>query len=250
MSSHPTFQSSGFDSSSPIYASDSYTCLRSPDSFQLEPQSRSPLDNNALDGDVEGEISDVNRHTDSIEFHGTTSSMSVLDSVQKHSAQDYVPALEISERGENTSLISTLHNCAFPSQTRIAREGGNMHEHRYYFRQAHLFIEGYFESIHFIHPFIDKSYFLSRAQDLWLHPETRPQSTFVAFYLALLSIGALVRIWDEPTIDGMGRFEWSRKLFKEAELYLHTRRFHNDLDTVHCLFLMVSLKRPKQYWNA
>jgi hypothetical protein len=117
-----------------------------------------------------------------------------------------------------------------------------MQEHRYYFRQAHVFIEGYFESIHFMHPFIDKNHFLSRAQDLWFRAETRPQPTFVAFYLALLSIGALVRVWDEPTIDGMGRFEWSRKLFKEAEIYLHTRRFHNDLDTVHCLFLMVSLK--------
>ena len=134
-----------------------------------------------------------------------------------------------------------MHNSAFASQTWIAQEG-NMREHRYYFSQAHIFIEGYFESLHFIHPFIDKSYFLLRAQDLWFGNNIQPQSSYIAFYLALLSLGALIRVWDEPKIDGMGRFEWSRKLFKEAEIYLHARRFHNDLDTVHCLFLMVGFE--------
>lgn len=239
---HPPIQGGSFESSSPAYSADMYTLPISPKSFHLETQGRSPLSMSGPEGDVEGEISAVNRHTENIEFHGSTSSISVLESVQKGHVQNRKLLLQRARDIENTSLISTLHNSAFSSQTWIACEEGNMQEHRYYFGQAHMFIEGYFESIHFIHPFIDKSHFLARAQDLWFRTEKRPRPTFVAFYLALLSIGALVRVWDDPTIEGMGRFEWSRKLFKEAEIYLHTGRFHNDLDTVHCLFLMVSLR--------
>jgi hypothetical protein len=240
--SQPPARNRTYKSLSPTYSSDIYVSPMSPESFQLVPQSRSPP-GGEMDDDIEGDVSDVNRHTNSIEFHGSTSSISVLDSVQKTQVQRRITSLDSIGCADNSSsLISALHNSAFSSQTWIAREEGNMQEHRYYFRQAHIFIEGYFESLHFIHPVIDKNYFLSRAQDLWFRKEVQPQPTFVAFYLALLSLGALVRVWDEPTIDGMGRFDWSRKLFKEAEIYLHTRRFHNDLDTVHCLFLMVSVK--------
>ncbi|KIM97424.1 hypothetical protein OIDMADRAFT_130637 [Oidiodendron maius Zn] len=238
--SQPLPQAERCESFPPTYSPEVYISPISPESLHPALRSQSPnLDD--TDDETERDVSDINKHTNNIEFHGSTSSISVLDSVERRRTLKRKEILEdISGVDNNTSLISTLHNSAFVSQTWIAQEG-NMREHRYYFSQAHIFIEGYFESLHFIHPFIDKSYFLLRARDLWFGSNIQPQSSYIAFYLALLSFGALIRVWDEPKIDGMGRFQWSRKLFKEAEIYLHAGRFHNDLDTVHCLFLMTKI---------
>lgn len=106
-------------------------------------------------------------------------------------------------------------------------------------------MNGYFENIHFIHPFIDKDEFLLRAHNLWFNRAHSPDPSFVALYLSVLSFGSLVRVWDEDKIAGMGRFEWSRKLFSEAQAYLNYLRFSNDLETVQCLYFMVCVNpRP------
>jgi hypothetical protein len=67
--------------------------------------------------------------------------------------------------------------------------------------------------------------------------EKQPKS-FIALYYSLLSPGALIRVWDEESIDGMGRFEWSRKSFANARMYLVELELTNDLDTVQCLIVM------------
>ncbi|KAK9447913.1 fungal-specific transcription factor domain-containing protein [Limtongia smithiae] len=227
---------------SPVHSVEEYTM--SPDRLPVPQKhgSLSRLSHDVMEDDPEVEATVGSAHSDSIEFHGCTSSISVLDSVQKRHAKRRANGTEDpSSTGSPSALISTLHNSAFLSHTGVADDEGNMQEHRYYFRQAHIFIEGYFDSLHIVHPFIDKKYFLSRAQELWFRHDIKPAPTFVALYLSLLSLGALIRVWDEPEIDGMSRFEWSRKLFKEAEMHLNSRRFQNDLDTVHCLFLMTKI---------
>lgn len=115
---------------------------------------------------------------------------------------------------------------------------GLLREQKYYFEHAYTFMSGYFENIHFVHPFVDKADVMARARDLWLN-WTQPKMSFVALYLSVLSFGALVRTWDERTIDGLTRFEWSRKLFREAQTCLNQLQFSNDLETVQCLYLMV-----------
>ena len=102
-------------------------------------------------------------------------------------------------------------------------------------------MNGYFENIHFIHPLIDKEDFCLRAHDLWFNRTTQPEPSFVALYLSILSFGALVRVWEEERLGGLTRFEWSRKLFGEAQVYLNYLQFSNNLDTVQCLYLMVCI---------
>jgi hypothetical protein len=88
-------------------------------------------------------------------------------------------------------------------------------------------------------PFIDKEDFVTRARELWFNRNSQPKTSFIALYFSLLSIGALVREWDEIRLDGLTRLEWSRKLFGEAQAHLNRLHYSNDLETVHCLFLMV-----------
>jgi hypothetical protein len=193
---------------------------------------------------AENEINEFNHHTNGVEFHGSTSSAALIGHLKK--ARDPKGQEEQLPRPADYSLISTLHNPSFsPSYTAGSGQMLPMEQHNYYFDQAHIFMNGYFENIHFIHPFIDKEDFLLRANELWFNRSRTPAPSFVALYLSILSVGCLVRVWDEGTLAGLGRFEWSRKLFAEAQVYLSHLKFSNDLETVQCLYIMVCMDFPK-----
>lgn len=195
---------------------------------------------------AENEINEFNHHTNGVEFHGSTSSAAIIGHLKK--ARELKGQEEPYPRGNDSTLISTLHNSSFSPS--VAAGSGQIlpsvqQQQNYYIDQAHIFMNGYFENLHFIHPFIDKESFVSRAHDLWFNRSRTPEPSFVALYLSVLSLGSLVRVWDEVTLAGLGRFEWSRKLFGEAQVYLNNLRFSNDLETVQCLYLMVCVDFPK-----
>ncbi|KAJ5760437.1 hypothetical protein N7520_007593 [Penicillium odoratum] len=207
------------------------------------PRDTSKLPNDAPDAPEESaesadEINELNHHTNAMEFHGSTSSAAAIGYLQK--AREPKIREENNRPSADFSLISTLHNPSFSPSTTGPGQLTSIEQQNYYFDQAHVFMNGYFENIHFIHPFIDKEDFLARASDLWLNRSQTPEPSFVALYLSILSFGSLVRVWDEDTLAGLGRFEWSRKLFGEAQAYLTHLRFSNDLETVQCLYLMMS----------
>lgn len=224
------------------------TGIETPPCSMTRPES-TPGDAAKMPGDAQeestegadDEINELNHHTNGIEFHGSTSSAALIGHLKK--ARETKSHEERLPRPPDVSLISTLHNPSFsPSCTTGPAHPtllASIEQQNYYFDQAHVFMNGYFENIHFIHPFIDKEDFLVRANDLWFNRARTPEPSFVALYLSVLSFGSLVRVWDESTIAGMGRFEWSRKLFGEAQAYLNYLRFSNDLETVQCLYLMV-----------
>ncbi|GAT29754.1 C6 transcription factor [Aspergillus luchuensis] len=191
---------------------------------------------------VGDEISELNHHTNGIEFHGSTSSTALLGHLQK--AREPQRSLERRDarlEDPGYSIVSTLHNSSFSPSGTGSAQPLTLREQNYYFEQAHAFINGYFENIHFIHPLIDKEDFLLRAHSLWFNRGVQPEPSFVALYLSILSFGALVRVWDEDRLGGLTRFEWSRKLFGEAQMYLNYLQFSNTLDTVQCLYLMAKI---------
>ncbi|KAL2868176.1 uncharacterized protein BJX67DRAFT_387510 [Aspergillus lucknowensis] len=191
--------------------------------------------------DADEEITELNHHTNGIEFHGSTSSVAFLGHLQKARDPPRTEEAPNSPRAQEYSIVSTLHNASFSPTASTAQPLVAAHEHNYYFEHAHLFMSGYFENIHFVHPFIDKEDFYRRAQDLWLRRNPAPDPSFVALYLSVLSFGALLRVWDEVQLGGLTRFEWSRKLFGEAQLYLNHLHFPNNLDAVQCLYLMAKI---------
>ncbi|KAI9374232.1 fungal-specific transcription factor domain-containing protein [Aspergillus egyptiacus] len=191
--------------------------------------------------DAEDEVTELNHHTNGIEFHGSTSSVAFLGHLRK--ARDPRATAEQwpHKPPAEYSLVSTLHNSSFSPTTDPARSLAALYEQNYYLEHAHIFMSGYFENIHVIHPLIDKEDFYLRAHDLWLRRTTTPDPSFVALYLSVLSFGALLRVWDEVQLGGLTRFEWSRKLFGEAQLYLNHLHFMNNLDAVQCLYLMAKI---------
>ncbi|KAK5168690.1 uncharacterized protein LTR77_005999 [Saxophila tyrrhenica] len=145
---------------------------------------------------------------------------------------------------QNPSLVSALHNSAFsrklfstPNEA-VADQRSSWREGRFYFAQAHLFIDTYFSGLHYIHPIIDKDSFMSRANDIWFEGSASTTTSFLALYFSLMSLGALMMTWQDEVLDGHTRFQWSRRLFGEALSCLNQLQFSNDLDTVHSLYLM------------
>ncbi|KAH8901360.1 hypothetical protein GQ53DRAFT_850945 [Thozetella sp. PMI_491] len=189
----------------------------------------------------DSEITDVNQHTNGIEFHGSTSSVAFLGNLElrfQRNVSQIPPE-------DSASLVSRLHNSAFPPpvQQRYA-SGADELGRDFYFSRAHVFIDAYFSGIHFIHPIIEKEQFMARAARLWMGSSgaaSLPSTSFMALYFALLSLGALTRSWEEGPLDGLTRFQWSRKLFSEAVACLNEQCFSSELDTVHCLYLMAKV---------
>lgn len=194
------------------------------------------------DDDSDCETRDVNPHTHNVEFHGKTSSLAFLASIQPQKCRKDSLPIPAVEHSSQTSLVSTLHNAAFvpEAHTLPPSEQSILEHERYYFRQSHHFLEGYFENLHYIHPVIDKTTFLTRCEDLWFGRAMNQPRTFIALYCSVMSLGALIRIWDEDHLDGLTRFQWSRKLFNHARNALGELRSTNDVETVQCLLVMVS----------
>lgn len=190
------------------------------------------------DNDANAEHAHVNEHTKRVEFHGKTSSMAVLgqlqDSRKDAAGQPYSPRDKTAG-----SLISNLHNSAFSPAAHSTLDRARPRDEPYYFRQAHIFIDGYFSNLHFIHPFLNHDEFVEQAEVLWFKKSEPVSLSFKALYYSVLSLGALTREWESPMIEGMGRFDFSRKLFNHAQDCLDELRFSTDLETVQCNFLMV-----------
>ncbi|KAJ5154352.1 transcriptional regulator family: Fungal Specific TF [Penicillium coprophilum] len=179
-------------------------------------------------------------YTDGIESHGGTCAAAITGHLKKaHEPKGQEKACSCAS---DSSIISKVYRPSFsPSCAAGTGQTLAIEQQTYYFDQAHIFMNGYFESIHYIHPFVDKEDFLARANDLWFNRSRTPEPSFVALYLSVLSLGSLVRVWDEDTIAGLDRFEWSRKLFREAQVYLDRLQFSNDLETVQCLYMMAKV---------
>lgn len=188
--------------------------------------------------DDEGEVSEVNPHTLNVEFHGPTSSLAFLAAIQQHVQKrtDLLPVPSVPQ-----SLISAFHNDTFSPASTTQNNDEERSLSRYHFRHAQSFLDGYFQNLHFIHPIIDRSQFWSRCEDLWFGRSEQQPRSFVALYYAVMSLGALIREWDEDFIDGLDRFAWSRKMFQCAADALGTSLGTNDLETVQANMIMAKV---------
>ncbi|KAK7728174.1 hypothetical protein SLS57_002644 [Botryosphaeria dothidea] len=185
------------------------------------------------------EIVEVNPHTRDIEFHGHTSSVAFLGRVRQEYGYSEGDHQTVSQK---PSLVSTFYNHAFGTQRTGDASGWNdVLENQFFFPQSYVFLETYFNNLHYIHPFLDKENFYSRCDDLWQGRFQNQSRSFIALYFSLVSLGALIRTWTEEKLNGMGRFEWSRMLFEKAQLALGFPGSANDLEAAQAYIFMAKV---------
>ncbi|QPC78034.1 hypothetical protein HYE68_008786 [Fusarium pseudograminearum] len=193
----------------------------------------------AISPSEESEIAELNQHTNGIEYHGNTSSMSFLDNLQRLREQRLMSS-NPAER-KPFSFVSVLHNPSFVLRRSFASDlTSTLAASGFYSKRANTFIEGYFGGIHYVHPIIDKEDFLTRSDELW-RGTNRSDVHFIVLYLSVLSLGALTRTWNEDTLDGLSRFQWSRKLFAEAQTFLDDIQFSSQMETIQCFYVMAKV---------
>lgn len=187
---------------------------------------------------VEGEISEVNRHTQDVEFYGSSSSFALLSQIQ-------CTGQRLRDDEDRAQLVSRLHNPAFrttPSASpRDASDTDVGRAHHY--PQCRSFVENFFSTIHYIHPILDKQAFMERCEVLWSRIPyelgNATTSSFVALYYSILSLGAIVGVRQEEPIDGLSNLQWSRKFFEIARMLCNQLGLVTDLEMVQCFFMMV-----------
>jgi hypothetical protein len=188
----------------------------------------------------EEEISGVNRHTSDTEFYGSSSSVALLSCVQRTGDR---------LRGDEDAghLVSSLHNPAFRASPITTGQGAEPETELYcahHYPQCRKFIEDFFQTIHYVHPILDKREFCLQCETLWsATPATNingnSSSSFTALYYSILSLGAIVGLRDEEPIDGLSNLQWSRKFFDIARRCCNQLGLVTDLEMVQCYFFMV-----------
>ncbi len=184
------------------------------------------------------EVSGINHHTRNVEFYGRSSSVALLSQVQQSGNEPTT----LTEGGVDAgAIVSNLHNPAFtpPGVPNVACQDGGAVTPSHY-PQCRGFLHGFFASIHYIHPIIDKPAFLKRCELLWSGTgEAKRNSSFTALYYSVLSLGALVGLRDDEPIDGVSNLQWSRKFFDLARSICNSLGMVTDLNMVQCFVLMV-----------
>lgn len=194
------------------------------------------------------EFSAVNMHTRSVEFYGSSSSVALLSRVQRNEDRDvFLPAKE----QESGSIVSNLHNPRFSpgmmdgiqqsinSDPAPSTPGVSIHYHK-----CSVFIHAFFSSNHYIHPILDKHRFLKKCEQLWSETDASQNSSFIALYYSILSLGALISVREEEPIDGISNRQWSRKFFDESLSHCYRLGMVTDLEMVQCYFFLVSRRLP------
>jgi hypothetical protein len=161
----------------------------------------------------------------------------LLSQVQRSGDESATPTEDGIDAG---AIVSNLHNPAFSPPGQPNGPEGSSSPTPFHYPQCRSFLDGFFSSIHYIHPIIDKGDFLRRCELLWSgNGETIEHSSFTALYYSILSLGALVGVRDDEPIDGIENLHWSRRFFDECRRRCNKLAMATDLDMVQCYFFMV-----------
>ena len=191
---------------------------------------------------VADEIAGVNHHTQNQEFYGSSSSVALLARVGRSPPRlgDNATA---SRDEQPDAFLSSLHNPVYSQQRADGIDVGRSSVSS--FPRCRVFIDGFFSTLHYIFPILDKALFMRRCENLWASEGSTEKSSFVALYFSVLSLGALVGPRSEDLIDGQDNLAWSRKFFEESRSLCSALGMVTDLEMVQCYFFLVRPRPPR-----
>lgn len=198
---------------------------------------------------LNNEVMDINTTTRGFEYHGQTSSIAFLERLRSFTEPSVptpssTPPVMISAQWpaiSGRSLVTDFHNDSFIQQEEAPPWVCEKIEDEFFPLQAYTFIEAYFSHQHYVHPIVDKEPFLCLCRKLWEGQSRDTTRSFQAMYFALLALGALTRTWNEESISGKGRYEWTLLLFRKAEVALGRPGAFPNLLTIQALLIMAKI---------
>jgi hypothetical protein len=160
---------------------------------------------------------DINNETHGVEYYGGSSSVAILDRLYKRARRQSSNRHQTSA-SHKPSVVNLLHNPEFhelsptavhnspdglpnpaePISSRLI-EGG--------------FLTAFFDTLHFMHPVIDKNEFLEKCDKGAIDAE----NDFAALYYACLALAAITSPEKDPKLAGYPPIQWANLYVDRAK---------------------------------
>jgi len=161
---------------------------------------------------------DVNQETHGVEYYGGSSSVAILDRLYKRARRQSSHHHIRSSASNKPSVVNLLHNPEFhevsptamlaspdgvyhpgePASSRLI-EGG--------------FLNAFFDTLHYMHPVIDKANFIERCDKGAVDTE----NDFAALYNACLALAAITSPENDPKLTGFSPMQWANMYVDRAK---------------------------------
>jgi hypothetical protein len=161
---------------------------------------------------------DVNNETHGVEYYGGSSSVAILDRLYRRAKRQSANYRVHAPASQKPSVVNLLHNPEFhelsPSATHNSLDG--------LLRQCEPissqlveggFLNAFFDTLHYMHPVIDKNAFIERCENGAL--ETA--NDFSALYNACLALAAITSSEKDSKLTGFSPIQWANMYVGRAK---------------------------------
>jgi len=153
---------------------------------------------------------DVNKETRGVEYYGGSSSVAILDRLYKRARRQSTNYQTRSSASNKPSVVNLLHNPEFHELSPTAVHGSPDGLYHQGDPVSSRLIEGgflnaFFDTLHYMHPVIDKTEFLGRCDKGALDTE----NDFAALYYACLALAAITSPEKDPKLTGFSPIQWA-----------------------------------------
>jgi hypothetical protein len=160
---------------------------------------------------------DVNNETHGVEYYGGSSSVAILDRLYNR-AQRQSTNRQPTSASYKPSVVNLLHNPEFhelsPAAVHHSPDGGS---HLMEPVSSRLieggFLNAFFDTLHYMHPVIDKCSFIERCDKGAVETE----NDFAALYYACLALAAITSPEKDPKLTGFSPIQWANMYVDRAK---------------------------------
>lgn len=160
---------------------------------------------------------DVNNETHGVEYYGGSSSVAILDRLYKRARRQSTNYRVHTSASNKPSVVNLLHNPDFhelsPTAVNVSPDGGVSHEPVSSRLIEGGFLNAFFDTLHYMHPVVDKQEFLERCDKGAVEREC----DFTALYYACLAIAAITSPENDPKLTGFSPIQWANMYVDHAK---------------------------------
>src|SRR5271154_2499376 len=160
---------------------------------------------------------DVNNETHGVEYYGGSSSVAILDRLYKRARRQSTNYRPHESASNKPSVVNLLHNPDFhelsPSAVLASPDGVPTNEPVSSRLIEGGFLNAFFDTLHYMHPVVDKKEFLERCDKGAVESE----SDFAALYYACLAIAAITSPEKDPKLTGYSPIQWANMYVDRAK---------------------------------
>ena len=160
---------------------------------------------------------DVNNETHGVEYYGGSSSVAILDRLYKRARRQSTNYRPHESASNKPSVVNLLHNPDFhelsPNAVLASPDGVPTNEPVSSRLIEGGFLNAFFDTLHYMHPVVDKKAFLERCDKGAVESE----SDFAALYYACLAIAAITSPEKDPKLTGYSPIQWANMYVDRAK---------------------------------